>query len=89
MLKKGAACLRDAQEDDSVRVVTVTGAGGAFCAGVDLDDFEAEGGTPYADKQLHFEKAHQGARGVEAFGKRRPRPSPPGVIKRAVVHGRS
>ena len=39
MLDAWADALRSARTDEAVRVVLVTGAGGAFCAGVDLDDF--------------------------------------------------
>lgn len=39
MLDEWAAALRSARTDPTVRVVLVTGAEGAFCAGVDLDDF--------------------------------------------------
>ncbi|SFT00328.1 enoyl-CoA hydratase/isomerase family protein [Saccharopolyspora flava] len=39
MLDQWAAALREARTDDTVRVVLVTGSQGAFCAGVDLDDF--------------------------------------------------
>lgn len=39
MLDAWAEALRSARTDPDVRVVLVTGAGGSFCAGVDLDDF--------------------------------------------------
>jgi enoyl-CoA hydratase/carnithine racemase len=39
MLDDWAEALRSARTDPSVRVLLVTGADGAFCAGVDLDDF--------------------------------------------------
>ncbi|MGW5753027.1 enoyl-CoA hydratase/isomerase family protein [Nocardia rhamnosiphila] len=39
MLDHWAEALRSARTDPEVRVVLVTGADGAFCAGVDLDDF--------------------------------------------------
>lgn len=39
MLDQWAESLRSARTDPDVRVVLVTGADGAFCAGVDLDDF--------------------------------------------------
>ncbi|MEV0042240.1 enoyl-CoA hydratase-related protein [Nocardia rhamnosiphila] len=39
MLDHWAEALRSARTDPEVRVVLVTGVGGAFCAGVDLDDF--------------------------------------------------
>jgi enoyl-CoA hydratase/carnithine racemase len=39
MLDAWAEALRSARTDPEVRVVLITGAGDAFCAGVDLDDF--------------------------------------------------
>ncbi|MFF3574581.1 enoyl-CoA hydratase/isomerase family protein [Nocardia jiangxiensis] len=39
MLDTWAECLRSARSNPAVRVVLVTGAGGTFCAGVDLEDF--------------------------------------------------
>lgn len=39
MLDAWSEALRSARTDPEVRVVLVTGADGAFCAGVDLDDF--------------------------------------------------
>lgn len=47
----------------------VRGAGGDFCAGVDLDDFAGERSTTYADKQVLAEKVHVVARVVERFDK--------------------
>jgi enoyl-CoA hydratase len=42
-----AECVRRANEDDAVHVIVVTGAGRAFCAGYDLQDFaEAPGPNP-------------------------------------------
>ncbi|MDH6293296.1 enoyl-CoA hydratase/isomerase family protein [Rhodococcus opacus] len=69
MLKEWAAFLTDAQYDENIRVVTVTGAGGAFCAGVDLDDFASERSTPYSDKAMLTDRIHAVARAVEAFDK--------------------
>lgn len=69
MLKAWADFLDQAQADDDVRVVVVTGAGGNFCSGVDLEDFAAERSTPYADKQMLADKVHVVARAVESFDK--------------------
>lgn len=69
MLEDWTAILDEAQRNDSVRVVTVSGAGGAFCAGVDLEDFGTERATPYSDKSMLTDKVHIVARAVERFDK--------------------
>lgn len=69
MLKEWAAFLDEAQQDDGIRAVTVSGAGGAFCSGVDLDDFGSERSTPYSDKAMLSDRVHVVARAVEAFDK--------------------
>ncbi|MER5437702.1 enoyl-CoA hydratase-related protein [Streptomyces sp. NPDC002790] len=69
MLQQWAGFLDEAQYNDDVRVVLVTGAGGAFCAGVDLDGFATERGTPWSDKRMLTDKVHIVARAVEAFDK--------------------
>ncbi len=46
MVDDWAAALERAGGDDSVRVVVLTGAGDAFCSGVDLDDFKGESEDP-------------------------------------------
>jgi enoyl-CoA hydratase/carnithine racemase len=45
MLRQWADFIDEAQSDNDVRVVV--GAGNAFCAGVDLDDFATERNTPW------------------------------------------
>lgn len=69
MLEDWASILDEAQHDDAVRVVTVSGAGGAFCAGVDLEDFATERATPYSDKAMLTDRVHIVARAVERFDK--------------------
>lgn len=69
MLKEWAAFITDAQYNDAIRVVTVTGAGGAFCAGVDLGDFADDRSTPYSDKAMLTDRVHIVARAVENFDK--------------------
>lgn len=69
MLERWASLLDQAQADDRVRVVVVTGAGGNFCSGVDLKDFASERSTPYSDKMMLADKVHVVARAVERFDK--------------------
>jgi len=69
MLKQWAHFLTEAQYDDDIRVVVVTGAQGDFCAGVDLDDFATSRSTPYSDKEVLTDRVHIVARAVEAFDK--------------------
>jgi enoyl-CoA hydratase/carnithine racemase len=69
MLRQWAAFLHEAQAADDVRVVVLTGAGDAFCAGVDLDELAAERSTPLEDKLMLTEQVHLVARAVEGFDK--------------------
>lgn len=69
MLEQWAGFLDQAQVDDSVRVVIITGAGGNFCSGVDLKAFASERSTPYSDKMMLADKVHVVARAVERFDK--------------------
>ncbi|MCF2532452.1 enoyl-CoA hydratase/isomerase family protein [Yinghuangia soli] len=64
-----AAALRSAQTDPDVRVVVVTGAGDAFCSGVDLEAFAERERTPWAEKNLLTERIHQVAFAAEALTK--------------------
>ncbi|MFN3007858.1 enoyl-CoA hydratase/isomerase family protein [Mycolicibacterium wolinskyi] len=58
MLDRWAEALRSARTDPDVRVVLVTGAGGAFCSGVDLDDF-AEITTTLGRQQVLQDRVHR------------------------------
>ncbi|MBO9524107.1 MAG: enoyl-CoA hydratase/isomerase family protein [Nocardioidaceae bacterium] len=69
MIESWAQALRAAAADDDVRVVVVTGAGDAFCAGIDLDAFAAEATGPLAVKSLLADRIHQVARAVEDLDK--------------------
>jgi enoyl-CoA hydratase/carnithine racemase len=69
MVDQWAASLRRAEGDDDVRVVIVTGAGGAFCSGVDLDEFKGEARTPLQEKQLLADRVHQVAFEMDAMSK--------------------
>ncbi|MGB9803167.1 enoyl-CoA hydratase/isomerase family protein [Desulfofundulus sp.] len=54
MIKSWVEALRDAQNDDEVRVIVVTGAGRAFCAGGDIKAMEkGEGFFPADDFPPH------------------------------------
>ena len=53
MLDQWAEALRSARNDPDVRVVLVTGAGGDFCAGVDLEEFAEITATLARQEVLH------------------------------------
>ncbi|MGW6461842.1 enoyl-CoA hydratase/isomerase family protein [Streptomyces sp. NPDC055078] len=70
MLDDWAAVLRQAEADADVRVLVVTGAGDAFCSGVDLDAYApAEDRTPWENKQVLTSRVHQVAHAMEAMTK--------------------
>lgn len=49
--------LAEAQQDEAVRVVVITGAGGAFSAGQDIDEMgSGRGFTPFVDQLSVFDK---------------------------------
>jgi enoyl-CoA hydratase/carnithine racemase len=51
------SALAEAQEDDGTRVVVITGAGGAFSAGQDIDEMgSGRGFTPFVDQLSVFDK---------------------------------
>ncbi|MFJ9174560.1 enoyl-CoA hydratase/isomerase family protein [Streptomyces sp. NPDC102360] len=64
-----AEALRRADADPDVRVIVVTGAGDAFCSGVDLADFKGEQRTPIQEKRLLTERVHQVARALDDLDK--------------------
>lgn len=69
MIEAWAAALRAARKDRAVRVVVLTGAGDAFCSGVDLSVLEAVGDEPYALKTMLTEGVHEVARAVDDLTK--------------------
>lgn len=69
MIDAWADALRSARKDPHVRVVVLTGAGDAFCAGIDLSVLEAVGDEPLALKSMLTEGVHQVALAVEDLSK--------------------
>jgi len=69
MVDEWADALLDAQQDDDVRVVVVTGAGRAFCSGIDLAAFADLPDTPLARRSLLTRHVHRVAYAVEALTK--------------------
>ena len=52
MLKKMQSALKDADSDPSVRCVVISGAGRAFCAGVDLQSLRSRGSEASLEEDL-------------------------------------
>jgi len=69
MLDAWVQALRDADADPQVGAIVLTGAGDAFCAGVDLDALVAVGSSPLAKKAFLADRVHQVARAVAALDK--------------------
>jgi enoyl-CoA hydratase/carnithine racemase len=69
MIDLWAQALRDAQEDDSVRVVVLRGQGNAFCSGIDLDTIDDAGTSPLARKAILHERVQHVPRAVERLEK--------------------
>ncbi|KPM55833.1 enoyl-CoA hydratase [Frankia sp. R43] len=64
MIDRWAEVLRSAEADPQVRVVVVTGAGGAFCSGIDLAVLSGIEPTPIARRRMLTEGVHKVARAV-------------------------
>ena len=69
MIDVWAEALRDARTDPDVRVVVLTGAGDAFCSGVDLDAFAAATPNPYSVKSVLTDRIHRVAYALEDLDK--------------------
>ncbi|KJL42316.1 enoyl-CoA hydratase/isomerase family protein [Microbacterium trichothecenolyticum] len=69
MIDQWAAALRSARTDPTVRAVVLTGAGDAFCAGVDLSVLEAVGEEPLAIKRMLTHGVHEVARAADDLDK--------------------
>ena len=65
MVDEWSHALERAGADDAVRVVVLTGAGNAFCSGVDLDAFKGEERGPLQEKQLLTDRVHRVARAMD------------------------
>jgi enoyl-CoA hydratase/carnithine racemase len=72
MIEQWAELLRLARTDDDVRVIVVTGAGGAFCSGVDLESFSPSGGarpTVLERRGMIADRVHRVALALEDLDK--------------------
>ncbi len=69
MIDEWAAALRSARTDPEVRVVVVTGAGNAFCSGVDLGEFTGDATDPLAVKSTLHDRIHRVAYALEDLDK--------------------
>jgi enoyl-CoA hydratase/carnithine racemase len=69
MIDEWAEALRAARTDPDVRVIVVTGAGDAFCAGVDLDVFATAASDPHALKSVLTDRIHRVAYALEDLDK--------------------
>jgi enoyl-CoA hydratase/carnithine racemase len=69
MIDEWAGALRSARTDPEVRVVVITGAGDAFCSGVDLGEFTAEATGPFPLKSVLTDRIHRVAYALEDLDK--------------------
>ncbi len=69
MIEAWARSLGEAQADDAVHVVVVTGAGRAFCAGGDVGRMGQGAPTPLEHKNQLWENIHRVPRTLEAMDK--------------------
>src|SRR5688500_10012910 len=69
MVDQWADALRAARTDPAVRVVVLTGAGDAFCSGIDLSLLEEVVEEPLALKTRLMDRVHHVAHAVDALDK--------------------
>lgn len=69
MIDRCVEMITAAKADDSVRVVVLTGADGAFCSGVDLEEFTREKRSTLGDKTLLTDRIHRLTYALDDFDK--------------------
>jgi enoyl-CoA hydratase/carnithine racemase len=69
MVDAWAQALAEAEQDPDVRVLVLTGAGDAFCAGVDLDAFAGLERTPWNQRQVLDRRIHRVPLAMENMSK--------------------
>ncbi|SDY92261.1 Enoyl-CoA hydratase/carnithine racemase [Saccharopolyspora shandongensis] len=69
MIDEWAAAIRSARFDPEVRVLVLTGAGDAFCSGVDLDAFTSGEKSVLDHKTVLTDRIHQVALALEDLDK--------------------
>ncbi|MFE2985725.1 enoyl-CoA hydratase/isomerase family protein [Streptomyces sp. NPDC055092] len=69
MVDAWADMLLRAGADPEVRAIVVTGAGGAFCSGIDLGDLQGEERGPLAQKEMLTGRVHRVAHALESIDK--------------------
>ncbi len=63
------AALRSAADDETIRAVVVTGAGGDFCSGVDLSALAEVEDTPIGRKRMLMDRIHRVALALDDLDK--------------------
>lgn len=69
VVEQWADALHEAARDPDIRAVVLTGAGDAFCSGVDLDALAQVGAAPLDRKTMLTEHIHRVARAVDELDK--------------------
>ncbi|MDD2857133.1 MAG: enoyl-CoA hydratase-related protein [Candidatus Nanopelagicales bacterium] len=69
LIHRWADLLEAANADDAVRAIVVTGAGGAFCAGIDLDVLASLDPSALTRRDFLTDEVHRVARAVERSDK--------------------
>jgi enoyl-CoA hydratase/carnithine racemase len=69
MIDAWVARLREAGDDDAVRVIVVTGAGDSFCSGIDLDSLADFDASPLGRKKMLTTRIHHVALAIDELDK--------------------